>query len=148
MYWIILVVVVIDQLAKYLVRNTMDYGQSIPIIDKVFYLTSHRNPGAAWGIFSGQTGFLIAIAFIAIIGFLVYARTVKDKLTRIAFGLLIGGATGNVIDRLIFGEVTDMFDFRFINYPIFNTADIFLVSGVILLLISTYIEEKIEKNHS
>ena len=123
----------------------MDFGQSIPIIDGVFYLTSLRNPGAAWGIFFGQTGFLIAIAFIAIIGFLLYSRKVTDKLTRIALGLLIGGAIGNVIDRMIFREVTDMFDFRFINYPIFNTADIFLVSGVILLLISTYKEEK---NHS
>ncbi|MDK8643778.1 MULTISPECIES: signal peptidase II [Bacillati] len=144
MYWIILIVVAVDQLAKYSVRNTMDYGQSIPLIDKVFYLTSHRNSGAAWGIFSGQTGFLIAIAFIAIIGFLVYSRKVTDKLTRIAFGLFIGGALGNVIDRLIFREVTDMFDFRLINYPIFNTADIFLVSGAILLIISTYREAKLE----
>jgi len=143
-YWIILIVVAVDQLAKYSVRNTMDYGQSIPLIDKVFYLTSHRNSGAAWGIFSGQTGFLIAIAFIAIIGFLVYSRKVTDKLTRIAFGLFIGGALGNVIDRLIFREVTDMFDFRLINYPIFNTADIFLVSGAILLIISTYREAKLE----
>ncbi|KAB7665084.1 signal peptidase II [Bacillus sp. B1-b2] len=146
MYWIILIVAVIDQLAKYLIRNTMDYGQSISIIDKVFYLTSHRNPGAAWGIFSGQKWFLIIIAFIAIFGAIMYARKVTDKLTRIAIGLFIGGAMGNVIDRLFFGEVTDMFDFRLINYPIFNTADTFLVSGAILLIISTYREAKFEKN--
>lgn len=124
----------------------MDYGQSISIIDKVFYLTSHRNPGAAWGIFSGQKWFLIIIAFIAIFGAIMYARKVTDKLTRIAIGLFIGGAMGNVIDRLFFGEVTDMFDFRLINYPIFNTADTFLVSGAILLIISTYREAKFEKN--
>lgn len=55
---------------------------------------------------------------------------------------------GNVVDRLIFGEVTDMFEVTFINYPIFNTADVFLVSGVILLLISTYRESKTQKNLS
>jgi len=55
---------------------------------------------------------------------------------------------GNVIDRLIFGEVTDMFEVTFINYPIFNTADVFLVSGAILFLISTYKESKLEGNQT
>ena len=145
MYWIALITLTIDQLAKYMTRNFMEYGQTIPIINNFFHLTSHRNPGAAWGIFSGQKFFLISIAFIAIIGIIYYSRKVTDKLTRIALGLFIGGAAGNVTDRLIFGEVTDMFDIQFINYPIFNTADVFLVSGAFLLLISTYKESKASK---
>ncbi|HFJ9428319.1 signal peptidase II [Bacillus mobilis] len=148
LYWIIILTLSIDQLFKYLVRNFMDYGQSIPIINGFFQLTSHRNTGAAWGIFSGQKIFLISIAIIVIVIGLIYSRKVTDKLTRIAFGFYIGGAMGNVVDRLIFGEVTDMFEVTFINYPIFNTADVFLVSGVILFLISTYKESKVEKNQS
>ncbi|MFE7064163.1 signal peptidase II [Sutcliffiella sp. NPDC057660] len=148
LYWIALITLAIDQLAKYMTRNFMEYGQTIPIIYNFFHLTSHRNAGAAWGIFSGQKFFLISIAFIAIIGIIFYSRKVTDKLTRIALGLFIGGAAGNVTDRLIFGEVTDMFDIQFINYPIFNTADVFLVSGAILLLISTYRESKVSKNQS
>ncbi|MFC5591613.1 signal peptidase II [Sporosarcina soli] len=148
MYWIIILTLSIDQLIKYLVRNFMDYGQSIPIINGFFQLTSHRNAGAAWGIFSGQKLFLICIAIIIIVIGLIYSRKVTDKLTRIAFGFFIGGAMGNVVDRLIFGEVTDMFEITFINYPIFNTADIFLVIGVILFFVSTIKEAKLEKNQS
>jgi signal peptidase II len=148
LYWIIILTLGIDQLFKYLVRNFMDYGQSIPIINGFIQLTSHRNTGAAWGIFSGQKIFLISIAIIVIVVGLIFSRRVTDKLTRIAFGLFIGGAMGNVVDRLIFGEVTDMFEVTFINYPIFNTADVFLVSGVILFLISTYKESKLESNQS
>ncbi len=140
MYWIIILTLSMDQLLKYFIRNFMDYGQSIPIINGFFQLTSHRNPGAAWGIFSGQKIFLISIAIIVIAISLIYTRKVTDRLTRVAFGLFIGGAIGNVIDRLFFGEVTDMFEVTFINYPIFNTADVFLVSGVVLFLISTYRE--------
>lgn len=91
---------------------------------------------------------MISIAIIVIVFGLIYSRKVSDKLTRIAFGFFIGGAMGNVVDRLIFGEVTDMFEVTFINYPIFNTADVFLVSGAILLMISTYRESKTQKNLS
>ncbi|MCM3598124.1 signal peptidase II [Metabacillus idriensis] len=148
MYWIIILTLSIDQLFKYLVRNFMDYGQSIPIITGFFQLTSHRNTGAAWGIFSGQKIFLISIAIIVIAIGLIYSRKVTDKLTRIAFGFFIGGALGNVVDRLFFGEVTDMFEVTFINYPIFNTADVFLFSGVILFLISSFKESKLERKLS
>jgi len=123
----------------------MDYGQSISIINGFFQLTSHRNTGAAWGIFAGQKIFLISFAIIVIVIGLIYCRKVTDKLTRIAFGFFIGGAVGNVVDRLFFGEVTDMFEITFINYPIFNTADVFLVCGVILFFISTYKESKIRE---
>ncbi|MFL0584924.1 signal peptidase II [Solibacillus isronensis] len=144
MYWIIILTLGVDQLFKYLVRNFMDYGQSISIINGFFQLTSHRNTGAAWGIFAGQKIFLISFAIIVIVIGLIYCRKVTDKLTRIAFGFFIGGAVGNVVDRLFFGEVTDMFEITFINYPIFNTADVFLVCGVILFFISTY-KEKIRE---
>lgn len=148
MYWIALITFGIDQLVKYLTRNFMDYGQTIPIIDGVFHLTSHRNAGAAWGIFAGQKLFLISVAFIVIIAVFIYSRKVTDKLIRIAFGLFIGGAMGNVVDRLLFGEVTDTFDIRFINYPIFNMADVFLITGAILLFISTFRESKVQENRS
>ncbi|WP_318184162.1 signal peptidase II [Metabacillus idriensis] len=148
LYWIIILTLSIDQLFKYLVRNFMDYGQSIPIITGFFQLTSHRNTGAAWGIFSGQKIFLISIAIIVIAIGLIYSRKITDKLSRIAFGFFIGGAMGNVVDRLFFGEVTDMFEVTFINYPIFNTADVFLFSGVVLFLISSFKESKLESKLS
>lgn len=145
MYWFALITIAIDQLVKFLTRNFMEYGQSVPIINGFFQLTSHRNTGAAWGIFAGQKTFLISIAFIVILAILIYSRKVTDKLTRIALGFFIGGASGNVLDRIIFGEVTDMFNLQIINFPIFNTADVFLTIGVILLLISTYRESKAQK---
>ncbi|HDR3645766.1 signal peptidase II [Bacillus cereus] len=138
LYIIALIAVLIDQLAKYAVRTYMQLGETIPIAGDYFQLTSHRNNGAAWGIFAGQRWFLILITLVAIIFLIRYARNTTDKWTRYALGLYMGGALGNAIDRIAFGEVVDFFNVRIINYPIFNTADTFLVCGTILLVITTF----------
>jgi len=138
LYIIAFIAILIDQVAKYTVRTYMQLGDSIPLAGDYFRLTSHRNTGAAWGIFAGQRWFLIFIALVAVIAILRYARNVKDRWMRCALGLFVGGALGNAIDRIVFGEVVDFFDVRIINYPIFNTADVFLVCGAILLVLTSF----------
>lgn len=146
MYYVIAVVmIVIDQWTKYLVIENMTIGESIPIIDNIFYLTSHRNPGAAWGILQGQMWFFYIITLI-VVGIIIYyiehyAKT--NRLLGISLGLVLGGAIGNLIDRVRFQEVVDFVDVYIFSYdyPIFNVADSSLVVGVILIGIITLFEE-------
>lgn len=131
---------IIDQLSKLLVIKKLNMGSSNTIINGFFYLTRANNDGAAFSIFTGKKFFLIAITFIIIAGLIYYIKKnkPKDKLTRIAYSLIIGGSLGNLIDRIIRGTVIDFLDFRILgyNYPIFNIADTFIVVGVFLMFIT------------
>lgn len=146
MYYVIAVVmIVIDQWTKYLVIENMTIGESIPVIENIFYLTSHRNPGAAWGILQGQMWFFYIITLI-VVGIIIYyiehyAKT--NRLLGVSLGLVLGGAIGNLIDRVRFQEVVDFVDVYIFSYdyPIFNVADSSLVVGVILIGIITLFEE-------
>lgn len=145
-YFFALIVIGIDQLTKWMVIQRMELHESIPIIDQFFYITSHRNAGAAWGILQGQMTFFYIITTIVIIGLIYYMeKYAKDnKLIAISLSLLLGGAIGNFIDRLFRKEVVDFLDVMIFSYdfPIFNIADSALVIGVILFFIATIMEEK------
>jgi signal peptidase II len=145
-YGIALIVVIIDQLTKWLVVKNMEIRESIPIIDDFFYLTSHRNTGAAWGILAGKMVFFYIITTIVIGVIIYYIRQFasESKLMGLSLALILGGAIGNFIDRLFRKEVVDFLDVYIgsYDYPIFNVADSALVVGVILILIGTFLDEK------
>ncbi len=148
-YLLVLFFVLLDQWTKWLVVTKMDLYESVPIIENFFYITSHRNSGAAWGILEGQMIFFYIITVIVVIGLVYllqkYAR--ESKLMAIALSLFLGGAIGNFIDRLFRQEVVDFFDVYIFtyNYPIFNIADSVLVIGAIMTIIAMFIEEKRNK---
>jgi signal peptidase II len=148
-YLLAVVVIAIDQFTKYLVVRNMELYQQIPVIDGFFYLTSHRNSGAAWGILQGKMGLFYIITIIVIIGIIYYLHTYgkNNKLLASALGLILGGAIGNFIDRLFHQEVVDFFDFIVFGYdfPIFNIADSALTIGVVLVIIATLLEDKKQK---
>lgn len=125
-----LVVLILDQLSKFYVQEHMEVGMSIPVVQDVFHLTYILNPGAAFGLFEYQTGFFVVIALSMIIAaFYFYPRIPQQyKLLRFGIGLMVGGAIGNLIDRIRTGYVVDFFDFRI--WPIFNIADTGIVCGV------------------
>lgn len=147
LYYVIAVAVIaVDQLTKYLVVIQMEQGQSIELISGFLYLTSHRNAGAAFGILQGQM-WLFYIATVIVVGVIVYMIITQAKESRffgISLGLVLGGAIGNFIDRLLEGEVVDFIDvFIFTyNFPIFNVADSALVIGVGMMMIYFILEEK------
>lgn len=149
-YLLALIVIGIDQLTKWLVIQKMELHESIPLIENFFSITSHRNAGAAWGILQGQMVFFYIITTIVIIGLIYYMEKYArdNKLTAVALGLMLGGAIGNFIDRLLRQEVVDFLDVMIFKYdfPIFNIADSSLVLGVILFFIATIIEEKRKGN--
>jgi len=140
-----LIVFLIDQGTKLMVKNKMVLGESIPIITDLFYLTSHRNAGAAFGILQNQRWFFIIITIIAVTAIIYYLLKYRHtkKLQSYSLALILGGALGNFLDRLLYGEVVDFLDVKIklgsfhYDYPIFNIADSALVIGVILMLLDT-----------
>ncbi|MFD1849128.1 signal peptidase II [Oceanobacillus bengalensis] len=152
MYWyyiIAIIIIAIDQLTKWIIVRTMEIGESISVIDGFFYLTSHRNPGAAWGILQGKMFFFYIVTVIVVIGVVFYLQKYakNDKLLAIGLSFVLGGAIGNFIDRLFHQEVVDFFNFYIFNYnfPIFNVADSALTVGVIFIIIATILDERKEK---
>ena len=144
-YLIALLIIMIDQFTKWLVVKYMTLGDSIPIIENVLYITSHRNRGAAWGILQGQMWFFYIVTTVVIIGIVFYIRKFStDKLTGISLGLILGGAIGNFIDRIFRNEVVDFVHTYIFSYsfPVFNVADSALCVGVGLLVIAMFLEEK------
>ena len=147
-YALIVFVILIDQWTKWLVVNKMDVTESIPIIENFFYITSHRNEGAAWGILQGQMGLFYFITIVVVIGlvYLLHKYSDESKLMAISLSLFLAGAIGNFIDRLLQQSVVDFLDFYIFtyNYPIFNIADSALVIGAILMIIAMFLEEKMK----
>jgi len=124
----------VDQATKAWVRSVFVPGDSVPVIADVFHLTYVRNTGAAFGILQGNVGLLIAASAVMVAAVLLYSRAVagSQPLVRVGYGLALGGALGNLVDRVRFGWVTDFFDFRI--WPVFNIADAAIFTGVCILL--------------
>jgi len=135
--WFVPATIIIDQLSKLVVQHTMVRGLPIEVLGDFFRLTYIHNPGAAFGLNLGSP-LLHTVVSIAALGALVYLFRTTDpgeRLLRFGLSLVLGGAVGNIIDRIYLGEVVDFFDFGFGAYrwPIFNFADIFVNVGVFLL---------------
>lgn len=138
-YVIAILAFAVDQLIKWSVATYMDIGQKIPLIPGFIQLTSIRNRGAAFGILQNQRLFFIVVTAIVLIGIIIYLYKIyrKQKFLASALALIFGGALGNFVDRAFNGEVVDMLEFTFINYPVFNMADVFIVTGVVMVMIDT-----------
>ncbi|MBA4494224.1 signal peptidase II [Paenactinomyces guangxiensis] len=145
-----LIILIADQWTKWLVVKHMSLFQSIPVIDEFFHITSHRNRGAAFGILENQQWLFITITFIVIMIILYYLWQLKSERPwmSFSFALILGGAVGNLIDRIKTGEVVDFLDFRFgtYNFPIFNVADSAIVVGVCILVLITLFSSEVESN--
>lgn len=140
--WLVLIVG-LDQLTKFIVDRAMPLHHSIPVIDGFFNLTYVRNTGAAFGIFARsheafRLPFLILVSVLAIGFIFLMLKRLRDKeiglITALAF--IVSGAIGNLIDRILYGEVIDFLDFYWSNYhwPAFNLADSFITVGVTITL--------------
>lgn len=136
----------LDQVSKWLVRDAMDLGQSIPIISSLMSLTYIENRGAAFGIMAGGRVLFIALTFLLLAFLLLYRHQNKHQslLLEISTGLIIAGALGNLIDRIVKGSVTDFIDFHF--FPIFNVADIAVTCGVFLMAVFIFKDENKSRN--
>ncbi|PKQ21373.1 MAG: signal peptidase II [Actinobacteria bacterium HGW-Actinobacteria-6] len=129
-----LLVVAVDQISKAAIRANFSLGESVPLIKGVINLTYVRNMGAAFGLFPGKLPVFIAIS-IGVLGGIAWVWwriKPQSRWVALALGLVAGGATGNLIDRIVAGRVTDFFDVGW--WPVFNIADMALDIGVAILL--------------
>ena len=153
-YLIALAIVLTDQATKAIVVRTMRLGQSIPIVPGYFDLTFVLNPGAAFSLLATlperiRSPFFILISVAAAVLIVVYrARHLRGhRLATVSLGLILGGAVGNLIDRIRYGVVVDFLDAHVHQYhwPVFNVADSAISVGVTLLLIEMLLEWRRER---
>ncbi|RMH04439.1 MAG: signal peptidase II [Nitrospirae bacterium] len=144
-------IVMLDQLTKAYIMHTMHLHESIPVIPHFFNLTYIRNPGAAFGIFASthsafRTVFFVVTSLFALglLGTIFYRLHPDDLWGQCTVSSIFGGALGNLIDRLRFGEVVDFLDFYVDGYhwPAFNVADTAISLGVISLLVLFALDKK------
>ena len=142
------VVLILDQITKFLISSNMVLFEDIPVISGFFHITYVQNTGMAWSMLSGQQ-FLLSLAAFVAIGVMLWVLICRkpDAVTTVSIGFMMAGAAGNLIDRLMFNYVRDFLNFYIFGYdfPVFNVADIALCIGVGLLILDSFIEERKEK---
>ena len=132
-----LAVFVLDQGLKAVVQGAMSPGESIPVIPGFLSITYIRNAGGAFGLLGGSQVLLLigsAVAVGVVLWMIIAGQ--RSRLATLACGLILGGAAGNLLDRLTTGEVTDYVHFSF--WYVFNAADAAITIGVATLLLSTF----------
>ena len=140
-HWVLLglmsVSALLDQGSKWLAKTQLNPFQPWPVIPHVFQLTLSYNTGAAFSMFNKQPHLLKGFTLLLFLGLLWYGwrKTVLNRWETIAMGLILGGALGNLLDRVLQGRVTDFLDVVAIHYPIFNLADSLIFIGVWWLII-------------
>ena len=148
------ILVLADQVSKAIVVRTMSLYESVPVIENFFHFTYITNDGMAFGI-DFPFGYFIFSLVSALLTFFLfwYLWTVRNDslVIRLGLAMIIAGAVGNLIDRLMLGEVIDFLDFMIGNFHwyVFNFADSYVTVGMILILIdSIFLEKKREKSHT
>ncbi len=138
-----IIVLIIDQLLKLVIKLNLKELESIVIIPKFFSITLAYNSGAAWSILANERFFLIIISiiFLTLIYYYIKNNESVNKYESIGYGVLIGGILGNLIDRITLGYVVDYLSFNIFNYnyPIFNFADICIVVSIFFLVLGEVI---------
>lgn len=148
LFWFISVFgLIFDQLTKFaIVQNLPQVGDTISLIPDVFHLTYVINTGAAFSFFSGGVLWLRWLSFAVSVGLIIYGIIGRMRLgEQLGYGFILAGALGNGWDRFILGYVVDFLDFRFIDFPVFNFADVFINIGVICLIIATFPTKSLTK---
>jgi len=140
---IMLIVIIIDQLSKLLVRNLLELGEIIKITPKIIWITYVQNTGAAFSISFGTPSLnkivFIIVSLLAIILIFYLISKTSSKIEKISFALILGGAVGNLIDRIALGSVTDFIwcdfpDAIMTRWPVFNIADSSIVIAITIMV--------------
>lgn len=157
MPFVYLAVIALAYIGDRLVKNwaagalVTEHGGSLPLIDGVFHFTYCENRGAAFSMLQGKQGLLITITVLislAAVYFLFFSRRKLPVFPSIAIALALGGALGNLYDRVVLGYVIDMLDFCLIHFAVFNVADACVNIGIVLLAIWMVFFEEKDKQHA
>lgn len=140
----IVMLVLIDQLTKFLVDSNMFLGDTLEVISNFFHITYVQNRGIAFGVFQGKINIISIATVVAIILLLVYfIKNFKENrmIENISYLLIISGAIGNMVDRVFRGYVIDMIDFRGIWSFVFNMSDVYINIGVTLIILDMFLKK-------
>jgi len=147
----LIIILLLDQWTKSYVSSIMSLHDSFPVIDGFFSITYIRNPGAAFGFLANASPafrplFFVVVSAIAIVLILLLIKNMKDeqRLLTFSLSLILGGAVGNLIDRVCSGEVIDFFDFYLMSYhwPAFNVADSAITVGAAILVYELIVKKE------
>ncbi len=145
----VIAVFVLDRLTKISVKSTLGIYESKPVLNDILSLEYVLNEGAAFSMLEGKTVILIAVPVIAsaIMIYLLAAKKIRSRIGSWGLALILGGALGNLYDRAFMGAVVDMFKLEFIDFPVFNVADIAVTVGAVLFFVYMlfFYEDKAEK---
>jgi signal peptidase II len=132
------VIIFFDQFTKLLIVDHMELGESKPVIENIFEIRYIQNTGMAWGLMSGKTWLLAIFSGIMLLALIYVYHNVAEgryyRPVRILLICIVGGAYGNLLDRIRLGYVVDFLYFKMIDFPVFNVADIFVTLSVIILI--------------
>ncbi len=144
LFWIIGIVgFILDQVTKFAISQTFtEVGETVPLWDGVFHFTYVINTGAAFSLFPGGVVWLRWLSLFVSIGLIAFAwfSPRLNRVEQLGYGFVLAGAVGNGIDRFLLGYVVDFLDFRAINFPVFNLADVCINIGIIFLLIAAFFD--------
>lgn len=141
------VVLIADQITKWMIVRSFDLHESLPVIDSLFHLTYVRNRGGAFSILADQPDslripFFVTVSLVALAALMYFLRSIASdqRLMLFALGGILGGALGNFFDRISVGTVVDFFDFHWRGYyfPAFNIADSFITVGTTIILLYSF----------
>ena len=143
----VVILVILDQISKFVATANL-MGKSKYIVIKgllSFNYLEGGNKGAAWGIFSGKILMFVIITIIAIVIISIFIRNITGTMVlQYIFGMLMAGAVGNLIDRVVNGSVVDFICFEFIDFPIFNVADCYVTVSCVLIVVMCLLKLKEE----
>ena len=145
LFWIVAIIsIILDHLTKFWVVQNFQLEESMVLWPGVFNFTYVTNTGAAFSLFSnGGVSWLRWLSLIVSLGLMGFAwfGPKFDRWEQLGYGLILGGALGNGIDRFVSGYVVDFLHFSLINFPIFNVPDVSINIGIICLLVATFFAE-------
>lgn len=142
------ILVLLDQVVKYLVLTHISLGEHVPFIPYLLDLTYVQNTGAAFSMFSDHTWLLTLVSLVmsVLLAVAIWKNYFRHPLGKLCLTLVLSGAIGNLIDRALRGFVVDMFNVLFMDFAVFNVADIFVVvGGIALALYYLFLEPKLER---
>jgi signal peptidase II len=141
---VILCLVAIDRYIQHVIVVYVKPKFDVQLVKNVLHLTYIKNEGIAFGLLKNRKEFLwyLPLIVLLICGYLLYARVVDNKISMIGIIFILAGGLGNVIDRVFYGYVVDYVNLKFINFPIFNFADVCVFVGSILLICVYYIQSR------
>ena len=141
-------IVIADFLTKYFIKSNIALGDVFFSVPKLVDFTYVQNRGAAFSMFSGKVPVLSVVSIAFCIAVIVYwiVKKPKNPLLRTAIAMMFAGALGNAVDRIFYGFVVDFIAVRFIDFPVFNIADMAITIGAALIIIYVVFFDKEGKN--